>query len=195
MGKIPAVSPANQILWGLTGLFLTIGGTFMEAFVTNAPWYWAEIGIQSQPLGVTYQIGGVLLTGCLGGKNAGAMSQIAYLVLGLTFLPVFTQGGGLEYIQQPSFGYILGFIPGAWLCGWLAFRIKRTLESLAFSSICGLAMVHLWGLVYLLGLSYFNGMELATSMAQYSVAPLPGQLAIVCAVAVISFVLGHILFY
>ena len=167
----------------------------MEAFVTNLPWYWAEIGIQSQSLGVTYQIGGLLLTGCLGGKNAGAMSQIAYLVLGLTFLPVFTQGGGIEYIQQPSFGYILGFIPGAWLCGWLAFRMKRTLESLAFSSICGLAMVHLWGLVYLLGLSYFNTMELVTSMVQYSVAPLPGQFAIVCAVAVISFVLGHILFY
>lgn len=167
----------------------------MEAFVTNPPWYWPEVGIQSQSLGVTYQIGGVLLTGCLGGKNAGAMSQIAYLVLGLTFLPVFTNGGGLEYIQQPSFGYILGFIPGALLCGWLAWSMKRTLESLAFSCICGLAMVHLWGLVYLLGLSYFNGMELATSMVQYSVAPLPGQFAIVCAVAVISFVLGHILFY
>ena len=69
-------------------------------------------------LGVTYQIGGVLLVGCLGGKNAGALSQIAYLVMGLTLLPVFADGGGIGYVKLSQFGYLLGFIPGAWICGF-----------------------------------------------------------------------------
>jgi len=194
--KISVISTADEILWGSIGLLLTIGGTFIEASITNLPWHWTEAGIQSQSLGVTYQIGGVLLSGCLGGKNAGLMSQFAYLFLGLTFFPIFTQGGGLEYIQQPTFGYILGFLPGAWFCGWLAFKLKRKLEFFAFSSLSGLVIIHLCGIVYLLGLSWFKEtINWGEAISQYSLAPLPGQLAIVCAVAVISFVLRHLLFY
>ena len=195
------MSPPNELLWALIGLLLTIGGTFVEAFVTtNAPWNWVDQGIQVQSLGVTYQIGAVLLVGCLGGKNAGALSQIAYVVIGLTLLPVFSQGGGLGYFQEPSFGYLLGFVPGAWLCGLMAFRKRARLESLTFSCICGLFTIHLSGLVYLLGMSLFssvnNGiMSLFQEIMRYSVYPLPGQLAVICAVAVISFALRQILFY
>ena len=190
------ISAVNEILWALVGLLLTIGGTFIEASITNFPWSWSQAGVQGQSLGVTFQISGVLVSGCLGGKNAGVMSQVAYLFLGLTFLPVFANGGGLGYIQQPAFGYILGFIPGAWLCGWLAFRLKRKLELFALSSLLGLATIHLCGLVYLVGLSWLKVViDLREAIVQYSVAPLPGQLAIICVVAVISFVLRHILFY
>lgn len=197
------VSAPHEFLWALIGLLLTIFSTFFEAFITNPPWQWAEKGVYPHSLGVTYQIGAVLLTGCLGGKNAGALAQVAYLVLGLFWLPIFAKGGGLDYFQEPSFGYILGFIPGAWLCGWLAFRSRPRVESLALSAVAGLAIVHLCGLVYLLGLSYANfttngTMSLGNLLAEvmnYSVAPLPGQLVIVCVVAVIAFMLRQILFY
>ena len=56
-------------------------------------------GIHDSSLGVTYQIGGVMWGGCLGGKNAGALSQIAYLVMGLTLLTVFADGGGIGYVK------------------------------------------------------------------------------------------------
>ncbi|EFA74001.1 hypothetical protein CRD_00923 [Raphidiopsis brookii D9] len=36
------------------------------------------------------------------GKSAGALSQIAYLVMGLTLLPVFAQGGGIGYVKLPN---------------------------------------------------------------------------------------------
>jgi biotin transport system substrate-specific component len=195
------VSAPNQILWALIGLFLTIGGTFVEAFVTtNVPWNWADQGVQIQSLGVTYQIGAVLLTGCLGGKNAGALSQIAYVVIGLTLLPVFSQGGGLAYLKEPSFGYLLGFIPGAWICGLLAFRAKATLESLAFSSVCGLVIIHLVGVIYLFGLSLLNLrndwlLTLIETITKYSINPVPSQMTIVCSVAVIAFIMRKILFY
>ena len=45
------------------------------------------------------------------------MSIVIYLLLGLCGLPVFTKGAGLSYLLQPTFGYLLGFVPAAWLCG------------------------------------------------------------------------------
>lgn len=191
---------SNQLLWSLIGLLLTISGTFLQAYATNVPWGWSEHGIQTIPLGVTYQIGAVLLVGCLGGSNAGALSQIAYLILGLSWLFVFTQGGGIGYFQQPNFGYLLGFVPGSWVCGYLAFRVPAKLESLASSCLWGLLIIHLCGLTYLILNQIFHWtgsqtLPLLQSVFKYSVYPLPGQLAVVCAVTVLAYVLRLILFY
>lgn len=190
---------ATEFLWALIGLILTIGGTFLEASVTDFPWHWNQSGIPTYSLGVTYQIGAVLLVGCLGGKNAGAISQIAYLALGLAWLPVFDQGGGLGYLKQPSFGYLLGFVPGAWLCGFLAFKKPPTVENLAFSCVCGLVVVHLIGLIYLVLSLYIGWATTDTPIPEaalrYSLHPLPGQLALICAVTVLSFILRRLMFY
>jgi len=193
------VSAPNELLWALIGLLLTIGGTFLEAFVTNPPWDWSGQGLHSVSLGVTYQIGAVLLTACLGGKNAGALAQIAYIVLGLN-LPVFTQGGGLGYLKEASFGYLLGFIAGAWVCGFLAFRMPPRLESLAFSCICGLLTIHAYGIGYLiifhaLSLSVIQKLPLMKAILTYSIYALPGQLVVVCAVTVLAFALRQLMFY
>jgi biotin transport system substrate-specific component len=198
------VSVPNEFLWALIGLLLTILSTFFEAFITNSPWNWSKNGIQPQSLGVTFQVGAVLLTGCLGGKNAGALAQIAYVILGVLLgLPIFARGGGWGYLQEPSFGYILGFIPGAWLCGFLAFRSRPKLEIFAFSAACGLSVIHFCGIAYLIGLSFLNSgsnphvtpANLLSAIFNYSVAPLPGQLVIICTVAVIAFILRKVLFY
>jgi biotin transport system substrate-specific component len=193
------VSVPNELLWALIGLLLTIGGTFLEAFVTNPPWSWSGQGIHTISLGVTYQIGAVLLTACLGGKNAGALSQIAYVVLGLN-LPIFTQGGGISYLKEPSFGYLLGFIAGAWVCGFLAFRMPARVESLAFSCICGLLTIHIYGLGYLIifhtiNLPVVGGLPLWQAIMKYSIYPIPGQLVVICAVTVLAFALRQLMFY
>lgn len=182
-------------MWALIGLLLTIGGTFLEASIASPSWKLFQEGIPIYSLGVTYQVGAVLLVGCLGGKNAGALSQIAYVVLGLIWLPVFTQGGGLEYLKQPTFGYLLGFIPGAWVCGWLAFKSRPRLEYLAFSCLCGLFSVHLIGVLYLAISFFFNQDLLLSAIFKYSVYPLPGQLAVLCAVTVLAFFLRKVMFY
>ncbi|WP_017315926.1 biotin transporter BioY [Mastigocladopsis repens] len=194
------LAASNQLLWSMIGLLLTMGGTFLEAHVTTLPWNWSQQGIHTSSLGVTYQIGGVLLVGCLGGKNAGALSQIAYLVMGLTLLPVFADGGGIGYVKLSQFGYLLGFIPGAWICGFFAFKARPRLETLTFSCFCGLLTVHLCGITYLI-ISYvfqWKGTEtlsLMQAMFRYSWLALPGQLAVVCAVVVIAYVLRHLMFY
>ncbi|WP_204103063.1 MULTISPECIES: biotin transporter BioY [Spirulina sp. CCY15215] len=199
----PNLSLPYKLLWAVVGLFLTIGGTFMEPSTTTLPWNWAsESGVQTYALGVTFQVGAVLLVGCLGGKQSGALSQIIYILLGL-FLPrfrIFTHGGGLDYIIEPTFGYLLGFIPGAWICGSLAFRTKPTLEALAFSCFCGLFTIHLLGIIYLIGLHLFGFIDegfiaLLQDILQYSLRPLFGQSTIVCGVSVLAFALRRIMFY
>lgn len=188
----------TDLMWALIGLMLTIGGTLLRASIAGLPW-----SSQSVPLyflGVSYQIGAVLLVGCLGGKNAAVMSQIAYLTLGLVGLPVFSQGGGLHYVSAPSFGYLLGFIPGAWICGYLAFKTSPRLETLAFSGLCGLFVIHFVGILYLMigsALQWVNlgSASLWQAFLTYSVNLLPGQLAVTCAIAVLALVLRRIMFY
>ncbi|MBD2774542.1 biotin transporter BioY [Iningainema tapete] len=194
------LAASNQLLWSMIGLLLTMGGTFLEAYVTTLPLSWSKQGIHTFSLGVTYQIGGVLLVGCLGGKNAGVLSQIAYLVMGLTLLPVFADGGGIGYVKLSQFGYLLGFIPAAWVCGFFAFKARPYLETLAFSCLCGLLTVHFCGITYLV-LSYVfrlkgtEALPLMQAILRYSWFALPGQLAVLCAVTVIAFVLRHLMFY
>ncbi|ERN42119.1 hypothetical protein KR51_00012080 [Rubidibacter lacunae KORDI 51-2] len=194
------MSFSYELLWTLIGLLLTIGGTFVEAFATNPPWQWGDLGLKIQTLGVTFQTGAVLLTGCVGGKKAGALSQVAYLMLGLAWLPVFSHGGGWSYLQQPTFGYILGFVPGAWLCGWLAFRDRPKIEMLVLASAAGLVVIHACGLLYLTGLAFIGpkfgatGPPLLAALSAYSLKPLPGQLAVLCAAATIAFGLRQVQF-
>ncbi|MGC9506315.1 biotin transporter BioY [Baaleninema sp.] len=189
------MSKPIELLWAFIGLFLTILGTMVEASVANPLASLTPETTQTVSLGVTYQIGAVLLVGCLGGPNAGALSQIAYVTLGLTpWFPVFAQGGGLGYLSEPSFGYLLGFIPGAWLCGWLAFRKPCRVEFLGISCLAGLATVHGVGLLYA-ALLQPSVSDWWASANLYSWQPLPGQFAIACAVTVLSYLFRLLLFY
>jgi biotin transport system substrate-specific component len=190
----------QELIWAVIGLALTIAGSWLEAYTTNFPWNWSQQGIIPQPLGVTYQIAAVLLVGCLGGKNAGALSQIAYLVIGLFWFPVFHEGGDLDYIQKPSFGYLLGFIPGAWICGYLAFFRRPKIEFLALSCLSGLFTVHLFGLVYLYLMNTLNwfpqkALPLAEAISTYTLQPFPAHLIMVCAVTVVAYTLRRLMFY
>ncbi|MBD3881948.1 biotin transporter BioY [Phormidium tenue FACHB-886] len=190
----------TQLLWAIIGLILTIGATLLEAFIIS-PWGLVSGGAPAYSLGVTCQFGAALLVGCLGGSNAAVISQIAYLVLGLSsWFNVFTHGGGLDYVYRPTFGYLLGFVPGAWVCGWLAFRFPVRLEHLALSCLCGLITIHLAGIGYLWLAQHLQWMglgqgSLIQAIVTYSLSPLLGQLAIVCAVAVLAFLLRRLMFY
>ncbi|MFY0609455.1 MAG: biotin transporter BioY [Candidatus Atelocyanobacterium thalassa] len=187
----------NELLWTIIGLLLTIFSVFAEASIV---WNFRGEDVSHLSLGITLQIGAVLLTGCMGGKNAGFLSQISYLLLGLFLYPIFINGGGLQYFRDPTFGYILGFAPGAWLCGWLSFKYKTKLEILLMSTISGLLAIHIFGLTYLFIFWMLKPLVLSTPdllnlMMNYSIDSIFSQLTIACATAFLAFILRHILFY
>lgn len=91
-----------------------------------------------------------MLAGLLLGGKLGCVSVCAYIALGLVGLPVFTQGGGIAYVLQPSFGYIIGFAVGAFITGAIADDCSGTpsIKRLLAANFAGLAVVYLFGMVY-----------------------------------------------
>ena len=65
----------------------------------------------------TLQLLFTTLAGLLLGANLGFVSVCVYIIIGLIGIPIFTEGGGLGYIFQPTFGYLIGFAFGAYVAG------------------------------------------------------------------------------
>jgi biotin transport system substrate-specific component len=189
-----------ELLWVIGGLLLMVCANFVLVYTTNPPWQWQQ-GVTVLPLNVSCQVAAVLFVACVGGRNASTLVQLVYLIIGLTgFYAVFSDGGGLSYLQKPVFGYILGFMPASWLCGSLAFRLRPTLENIGFSCVSGLATIHLVGMFYLLCLQLVDWVigtpfSLQQAVLQYSLHPLPSQLMLVCATTLIAFGLRRLLLY
>ncbi|MGO1922356.1 MAG: biotin transporter BioY [Jeotgalicoccus sp.] len=72
----------------------------------------AQIRVPLGPIPFTLQVPMVLLAGLLLGKKMGLISITAYIFIGLIGIPVFAGAGGLGSLVSPSFGFVLGFIPG-----------------------------------------------------------------------------------
>jgi biotin transport system substrate-specific component len=195
-----AISRPFLFLWAILGLMLTIGANFVDASITTPPWEWWQRGVSTYPLGITWQVGIVVLISCLGGKKAGLLAQLAYIILGLLGLQIFRSGGGIGYWQQPTFGYLLGFLPGAWLCGSLAFKQPPNLERLAGSGVWGLVTIHGVGIVYLVFLQLiswqgWSELKLLSWVFNYSIYPFLGQLTLVCAASLVANIIRRIMFY
>ncbi|TAD74190.1 MAG: biotin transporter BioY [Oscillatoriales cyanobacterium] len=182
----------ETLLWAAIGVLLSIAASFVEVFVPTAPWQWLGDGLQVVSLGTRYQVAAVLLVACLGGGTAAALSQVAYLALGLVGLPIFEGGGGWQYLGEPSFGYLLGFVPAGWLCGRWAFLGPPKVEQLAIGCAIGLVALHSVGLLYAMVL---RSSEFEAIAATYSQAALPGQAIAACAAATIASVFRHLVFY
>lgn len=97
-----------------------------------------------------------MLAGLLLGGKRGCLAVCIYIVLGLVGLPVFAQGGGIGYIFQPSFGYIIGFAVGAYVTGMIANKKhKPGYKRLLAANFTGLGIVYLFGMVYYYLISKF----------------------------------------
>ena len=91
-----------------------------------------------------------MLAGLLLGPRLGALAVAVYVLLGLAGLPVFAQGGGLAYVFQPTFGYLIGFVLGTWVTGAIARRETGLpgFGRLLGANLAGLAVVYLCGMLY-----------------------------------------------
>ncbi len=140
------------------------------------------------PMSITLQTMLAALAGIVLGPKWGAASQGVYLALGLMGLPIFTQGGGLGYVFQPSFGFLLGFPltaavcglligsrPGPWRCAWVA--------------AVGILAGYLVGTPYMgpvLNLYMGKGLDVWTVVKTGCLIYLPGEAAKAAATAVIA---------
>ena len=114
------------------------------ALTAIGAWLQIPVGITS----ITLQFLFTAFAGVLLGWKWGAVSQLLYVAIGLLGLPVFTQGGGIGYVLQPSFGFLLGLIPSAWVIGTLC-KNTKSFWPMALGILAGLAVLYLIGTPYM----------------------------------------------
>jgi biotin transport system substrate-specific component len=152
----------------LVALFAALSG--IGAFV--------RVPIPYVPL--TLQTLMVMFSGLILGGRLAALSQLVYVLVGLMGIPIFAHGGGPGYVLQPTFGYLLGFIFGAYVIGRFTERrdqLKRSFLLLVL--LAGTMAIYLPGVTVL----YFNlnliqekAVSLSTAVKIGFLVPLPGGL-------------------
>ena len=136
------------------------------------------------PVPLTLQTLGVMLAGLVLGPRLALLAMALYVLLAAIGLPVLPGGrGGLSVFAGPTGGFLIGFIPGAWVAGWMAKRANllahksgSTLQRFSgnlTAAIAGGALI-----VYLIGvpwLAMVTGMELSKAIFAVAVF-VPGDL-------------------
>jgi biotin transport system substrate-specific component len=77
----------------------------------------AKINVPTWPIPVTLQSFAVAALAGAFGARIGTATVVAYLLEGAFGIPVFATGGGLAYLMGPSGGFLLGFVPMAYIIG------------------------------------------------------------------------------
>ena len=148
------------------------------------------------PLNSNWQIPGLLMTSLLCGPQIGIVSAITYIIIGLFYLPVFHGGGSVGYILTPEFGYLIGFIPAALICGFLSKRkSKANLINYSFYTFLSLLVLHFIGISFLiLGKLFGNWIDnLFNLILINTLIPFPTQLLLCLSISLISISLKRIL--
>lgn len=119
---------------------------------------------------VSMQLAFCMFAGLMLGGTDALICVALYIVMGLIGIPVFSAGGGVFYVLQPTFGYILGFLIGAPVCGYVARGLKNQappsfLRMLA-GALCALIIVYSTGVFYMyLMLNFYVGTAMSMSKA------------------------------
>lgn len=170
----------------LAGLFAAL--TAVSAYI--------QIPLGSVP--ITLQFMFTALAGVILGSKLGALSQLIYVIIGLLGIPVFASGkAGFSAVLSPSFGYLIGFIIGAFVIGKITESIKRlSFTKLFFASLAGVIVIYIIGVPYLyIILKNIMGKDipLAAVIKTGFIIFIPGDLAKCLLVSFLGFKIKHVI--
>ncbi len=87
------------------------------------------------------------------GPRDSLIAVLLYIIMGLIGIPVFTAGGGIGYVLQPTFGYLLGYVIALPVGGVIASGFKNDARPAFFRMLLGaliaLAIVYTTGVMYM----------------------------------------------
>lgn len=136
-------------------VILVLSFSFLTALFAQASFWIGLVPITGQTLAV-------LLAGLLLGSVRGALSQIVYLLVGLTGIPFwFAAGGalGVARLIGPTGGYLIGFVLAAFLVGKLAERgWDKKIETAILAMLIGNIAIYIFGLFWLANFLPWKGL-------------------------------------
>ncbi len=97
----------------------------------------------------TLQVFGVVLAGMVLGARDGALSQLLYVLLIRLNLPVAAGGAGAAALMGPTAGYLIAFIPAAFVVGWLVEQGAQRAWQRWLAGIVGIAIIYACGVIVL----------------------------------------------
>ena len=122
----------------------------------------------------------VMFSGLILGGRLGAVSQLVYILVGLMGIPIFAHGGGPGYVLQPTFGYLVGFVCGAYIIGTITERGDPLQRSLLFVAlVAGTLAIYVPGITVLyLNLNFIQqkAVSLSTVIKIGCLVVLPGDI-------------------
>ena len=108
------------------------------------------IKIPMIPVPLSLAFASVNLICLISNGKTGFISVLIYVIIGLIGVPVFSQGGGLGYIFNPTFGYIIGFLIMPVLSAFLKniIKVDRMFLKNVLLSIVNILIVYVCGMLY-----------------------------------------------
>ena len=136
--------PSKKTYAALYDGAVIIGGSLLIGLCAKVRFF-----LPVSPVPVTGQTFAVLMIGALLGARRGCVCVLAYIVEGVVGLPVFATGVGFAALRGLTGGYIVGFIPAAYMVGLLAEkgwdrRIGTTVIAMALGNIVIYAFGAVW---------------------------------------------------
>ncbi len=96
----------------------------------------------------------VLLSGLLLGSRWGMAAVGLYLLVGAIGMPVFAGGrGGIAHFFGPTGGYLVGFLPAAWITGFVSHRWHGRFVLEIAAVVLGSLTIYVVGLPWLKGVT------------------------------------------
>ena len=132
---------------------------------------------------ITLQTLFIVLSALVLERKLAVLSVIVYIMIGLVGFPIFANGGGINYIFSPTFGYLASFIFATYFIA--SFKEKN----IYISTAIGMLIIYALGMIYFVFIQYvLNGKVYLISYLFYNLflVFLPGDI-LSCVVAIIGY--------
>lgn len=132
---------------------------------------------------ITLQTLFIVLSALVLERKLAVLSVIVYIMIGLVGFPIFANGGGINYIFSPTFGYLVSFIFATYFIA--SFKEKN----IYISTAIGMLIIYALGMIYFVFIQYvLNGKVYLISYLFYNLflVFLPGDI-LSCVVAIIGY--------
>ena len=141
--------PLQNILWSKNNTLAKNMALLLFGVVVLA--IASQLVVPLTPVPITFQSATVILIGMAFGPRLGTSIVITYLIAGIVGFPVFASfSSGLNPFFGPTSGYLIGFIPAAFISGYLAqWGFARNVARSFLAASVGTSIIFLFGITML----------------------------------------------